>query len=85
MGIIGMKVYLRGLPGELSFYTSMRPYFDFALSHQVSTVVIGCDDLVQLEENAAFARSFSPLSKEEQERLITEVAPYARELMIYKR
>ena len=51
MGIIGMKVYLRGLPEELPFYTSMQPFFDFALSQPVSCVVIGCDDLVQLEQN----------------------------------
>ena len=51
MGIIGMKVYLRGLPEQLPFYTSMQPFFDFALSQPVSCVVIGCDDLVQLEQN----------------------------------
>ncbi len=84
MGIIGMKVYLRGLPAELPFYTSMKPFLDFALSRQVSTVVIGCDNVEQLEQNAAFASSFNPLSSEEQESLIAAVAPYAPELMMYK-
>jgi aryl-alcohol dehydrogenase-like predicted oxidoreductase len=84
MGIIGMKAYLRGFPAQLPFYTSMKPFLDFALSCEVSTVVIGCDNLEQLEQNAAFASSFSPLSLQEQENLIAAVAPYARELMMYK-
>ncbi len=62
----------------------MKPFLDFALSFQVSTVVIGCDNIEQLEQNAAFAGSFSPLSTKEQEGLIATVAPYARELMMYK-
>jgi aryl-alcohol dehydrogenase-like predicted oxidoreductase len=84
MGVIGMKVFLRGFPSRLPFYTSMKPFFDFALSQQVSTVVIGCDDVEQVEENVSFANSFSPLSKDEQELLIEMVAPYARKLMMYK-
>ena len=35
LGIIGMKIYLRGLPTKLPFYTSMKPFFDFALTQQV--------------------------------------------------
>jgi aryl-alcohol dehydrogenase-like predicted oxidoreductase len=84
MGIIGMKVYLRGLPEELPFYSSMQPFFDFALSQPVSCVVIGCDDLEQLEQNCAFARSFQSLSSDRQMELVATVAPYARQLMLYK-
>ena len=84
MGIIGMKVYLRGLPAELPFYTSMQPFFDFALSQPVSCLVIGCDDLEQLEQNCAFATSFQPLPPERQMELVASIAPYARELMLYK-
>ena len=62
----------------------MEPYLRFALSQPVSTIVIGCDDLQQLEENVRFARTFAPMSDEEQEELIRHVAPYARQLMYYK-
>ena len=55
MGIIGMKVYLRGLAARIPGHTGMEPYLRFALSHPVSTIVIGCDDLAQLEENVRFA------------------------------
>jgi predicted aldo/keto reductase-like oxidoreductase len=84
MGIIGMKTYLRGLVSHLPWYTSMEPFFRYALSQPVSTIVIGCDDLSQLEENAAFARTFVPLTKPEQEKLVRDVAPFARRLLYYK-
>jgi len=84
MGIIGMKVYLRGLAARIPGHTGMEPYLRFALSQPVSTVVIGCDDLRQLEENIRFASSFQPMTKPEQDDLVRHVAPFARQLMYYK-
>jgi aryl-alcohol dehydrogenase-like predicted oxidoreductase len=84
MGIVGMKVYLRGLAARLPGCSGMAPFLRFALSQPVSTIVIGCDDLLQMEENVRFARSFAPMSKEEQEELVFRVAPFARQLMYYK-
>jgi aryl-alcohol dehydrogenase-like predicted oxidoreductase len=84
MGIIGMKTYLRGFASHVPWYTSMEPFFRFALSQPVSTIVIGCDDLSQLEENAAFARSYEPMTMTEQEKLVRDVAPFARQLLYYK-
>ncbi len=84
MGIIGMKVYLRGLAAKIPGYTGMEPYLRFALSQPVSTVVIGCDDLRQLEENVSFASCFKPMTKDESEALVKQVAPLARKLMYYK-
>jgi aryl-alcohol dehydrogenase-like predicted oxidoreductase len=84
MGIIGMKVYVRGLVSRLPWYTSMEPFLRFALSQPVSTVVIGCDDIAQLEQNVEFAGSFEPMMREEQQALIRDVSPVARQLMYYK-
>jgi predicted aldo/keto reductase-like oxidoreductase len=84
MGIIGMKVYFRGFASRLPWYAGMEPFFRFALSQTISNVVIGCDDSAQLEQNAAFARSFAPLSPQEQRDLIRSVSPFARQLMYYK-
>lgn len=84
MGVVGMKVYLRGQAARLPWYTDMEPFLRFALSQPVSTVVIGCDDLRQLEENVRFAERFVPLDDVEQRRLVREVAPFARQLMYYK-
>ena len=84
MGIIGMKVYVRGIVARLPWYTSMEPFLRFALSQPVSTVVIGCDDIAQLEQNVEFAGSFEPMTQEEQQDLIRDVSPFARQLMYYK-
>jgi predicted aldo/keto reductase-like oxidoreductase len=84
MGVVGMKVYLRGFAARIPGHAGLEPYLRFALSQPVSNIVIGCDDLLQLEENVRFARSFAPMTKEEQEELVRNVAPFARQLMYYK-
>jgi predicted aldo/keto reductase-like oxidoreductase len=84
MGIIGMKVYFRGFASRIPGSRSMEPYLRFALSQPITTIVIGCDDIAQLEENAKFARGFKPMTEEEQAELIRRVSPFARELMYYK-
>lgn len=84
MGIIGMKVYFRGFAAKLPWYSSMEPFFRYALSNPVSTVVIGCDSIEQLEENVEFARSFEPMQPDELNNLEVLVRQYARTLMYYK-
>lgn len=84
MGIVGMKVYLRGFVSGLAWYTSMEPFLRFALSKPITNVVIGCDDIKQLEQNVKFASSFEPMTPEEQQDLIRYVSPFARQLMYYK-
>jgi predicted aldo/keto reductase-like oxidoreductase len=84
MGIIGMKVYFRGLASRIPGFAGMEPYFRFALSQPVTTAVIGCDDLVQVEENVRFARSFQPLAEEEMQEFVLRHSHLARRLMYYK-
>ena len=84
MGIIAMKVYFRGFASRIPDFTAMEAFFRFALSQPVTTAVIGCDDIHQLEQNVRFASSFTPMSQEEQNELLEFVAPCARQLMYYK-
>jgi aryl-alcohol dehydrogenase-like predicted oxidoreductase len=84
MGIIAMKAYLRGLVARIPGFTSAELFYRFTLSLPVTTAIIGCDTIAQLEENVAFAKSFRQLSDDEMVRLIDYVAPYARQLMYYK-
>jgi aryl-alcohol dehydrogenase-like predicted oxidoreductase len=84
MGIIGMKVYLRGLARRIPWYTSMEPFLRFALSQPVTNVVIGCDDVGQLAENVRFAASYAPMTDLEMQAIVHEVSLYARQLMYYK-
>jgi len=84
LGVVGMKVYLRGLAARIPGFSGMDPFLRFALSQPVSTVIIGCDDLQQLEENVRFASAFQPMTAAEQQELVNHVAPFARQLMYYK-
>jgi aryl-alcohol dehydrogenase-like predicted oxidoreductase len=84
MGIVGMKVYCRGLAQRIPGYKTLEPFLRFALSHPVSAVVIGCDSIGQLEENVGFVRDFQAMNREEMQGIIDAVSPYARQLMYYK-
>jgi predicted aldo/keto reductase-like oxidoreductase len=84
MGIIGMKVYFRGLATKLPGVTSLEPFYRYALSQPITTAVIGCDDLLQLKENVRFATSFKAMPIEEQRELVDAVSRHARQLMYYK-
>jgi aryl-alcohol dehydrogenase-like predicted oxidoreductase len=84
MGIIGMKVYFRGFATKLPGVTSLEPFYRYSLSQPITTAVIGCDDIEQLQENVRFATSFNAMSIEEQRKLVDSVSSYARQLMYYK-
>ncbi len=84
MGVIGMKVYLKGFVKKLPHVTSLEPFFRFALMHPISTAVIGCDTLAQLEENVRFACAHMPITEEENRGLVDTLFPYSRKLMYYK-
>lgn len=84
MGILGMKVYFRGLAQKLPNFSTMEPFLRFALSQPITTAVIGCDSIKQLEENVRHAQSFTHITTEESNSLIESVSSYARQLMYYK-
>ena len=83
MGIVAMKVFFRGAAAQIA-PGNLDLFYRYALSHPVSTAVIGCDTIAQLEENVRFASAFSPLTKDEQEMLSEQLSPIARKLMYYK-
>ncbi|MBI5076572.1 MAG: aldo/keto reductase [Nitrospirae bacterium] len=83
MGVVAMKVYFRGAAAQIA-PGNLDLFFRYALSHPISTAVIGCDTIGQLEENVRFASAFSPLTKDEQEMLSEQLSPIARKLMYYK-
>jgi len=83
MGVIGMKVLCRGLALRVPGLDDPAPFVRYALAHDVSAVVIGCDHPRQVEENVTAARQ-EPLSGAERAPLEEAAAPYARDLMYYK-
>jgi aryl-alcohol dehydrogenase-like predicted oxidoreductase len=84
MGIIGMKVYFRGIAARIPGVKNMAPFLRFALSQPITTVVIGCDNVNQVEENVKMARSFKTMSEEETKTITDLISPSARRLMYYK-
>jgi len=68
-------------PGTLSIKEAMR----YTLSHPVSTVIIGVDNVAQLEENIRIAREFLPLNMAQLEALEQKVKPVYGQASWYKR
>ena len=68
-------------PGTLTMKEAMR----YTLSHPVSTVIIGVDNLAQLEENISIARTFLPLNGAQLEALEQKVKPVYGQASWYKR
>lgn len=100
LGIIGMKIPARGrllaswkppaeppaqgpaqVPGRLDMKEALR----YVLSLPVSTVIVGCDDVAQLEENVAIARGFVPLSPPQLAALEQRAEPVHRQALFFRR
>jgi predicted aldo/keto reductase-like oxidoreductase len=86
LGVIGMKVLLRGLILQLAEQPRelVAELVAYALSQPLSLVVIGADTPEQVNDLAAAAQNFAPMTPEEQRALIEAVEPFARQLMYYK-
>jgi uncharacterized protein len=85
MGVVAMKLACRGRifrPGGL---TSMRDSMHYTLSHPISTVIIGVDDVAQLEENVAIAADFQPMAPARMREVEALTASYAAEAAFFKR
>ena len=85
MGIIGMKIPARGRAFREGGLTSMKDAMSYVLNLPVSTVIIGCDNVAQLEENVAIARDFQPLPAEEMDRISGLTADYWETASFFKR
>ena len=63
---------------------NMREAMRFTLSHPVSTVIIGCDNVAQLEENVQIAREFTPLSTTQMASLNAAAEPVAKQSLFFR-
>ena len=85
MGVIAMKVPARGRIFREGGISSISEPLQYVLSLPVSTVIIGCDNVKQLEENVAVATAFRQLSSAELARIEALTASYATEAAFFKR
>src|ERR1039458_8902271 len=67
-------------PGPLT----MREALYYSLSHPVSTVIIGCDSVAQLEENVQLAREFTPLSEHQMASLAARSEPVSKQALFFR-
>jgi aryl-alcohol dehydrogenase-like predicted oxidoreductase len=99
MGAIGMKVLSRGrlirgfrhpeprpgaaplADGTITVPEAIR----YALSHPVSTIIVGYDNVKQMEENVSIARSFLPLSEARLAELEGRAGPVAEQAQYYRK
>jgi len=63
---------------------NMRDAMYFTLSHPVSTVIIGCDSIAQLEENVQLAQNFTPLSQSQMAALNQLAAQVAQQSLFFR-
>ena len=62
----------------------MRQAMFYSLSLPVSTVIIGCDSIAQLEENVQLAREFTPLSHQQMAALTEKAQPVAKQSLFFR-
>jgi aryl-alcohol dehydrogenase-like predicted oxidoreductase len=75
----GMAVQATG-PGTIN----MREAMYYTLSRPVSTVIIGCDSIAQLEENVQLAREFTPLSDNQADALVKRAEPVSKPSLFFR-
>src|ERR1700756_1337375 len=63
---------------------NMRDAMHYTLSHPVSTVIIGCDNIAQLDENVQIAREFTPLSQTQIATLKDMAEPVAKQSLFFR-
>jgi predicted aldo/keto reductase-like oxidoreductase len=64
---------------------TMKEAMNYVLTLPVSTVIVGCDSVAQLEENVQIARDFTPLNDKQLEALTAKCEPIARQALFFRR
>lgn len=84
IAVIGMKIL--GGSHYISREAGITPemLIRFALSHGISTAIVGCSSPMEVQTLANAGRNFEPMPEEEQERLVEAFRPYARRMAFYR-
>src|ERR1017187_337594 len=67
-------------PGTLTIREAMY----YTLSRPVSTIIIGCDTVAQLEENVHHAREFTPLSDPQVAAIVARAEPVSKPSLFFR-
>lgn len=84
MGIVGMKIPARGRMFREEGITGMEQAMRYVLTLPVSTIIVGIDDIDQLEENVRIAREFKPMTEAEMKSTEEMTKPYYADASWFK-
>jgi aryl-alcohol dehydrogenase-like predicted oxidoreductase len=84
MGIVGMKIPARDRIFAHGGIITIKEAMEYVMSLPISTIIIGLDDIAQLEENIKIARNFKPLNAEQMLAIEAKTKPYYKEIMFFK-
>lgn len=85
MGIIGMKVFAQGyMFNKDGVKTVWEPIY-YTLSQDVDTIIVGCDDVYQLEENVAIVKSFRKLEESELKEIENKTKTYTKAAQFFRK
>jgi aryl-alcohol dehydrogenase-like predicted oxidoreductase len=85
LGVIAMKIPARGRLFRSDGLNSMSEAMTWTLSHPVSTCIVGCDTVAQLEENISIATNFEPMDEAKMAEISGLTAGYAAEASFFKK
>ncbi len=84
IGIVGMKIPARDRIFSHGGIITIKEAMEYVMSFPVSTIIIGLDDIAQLEENIKIARDFKPLTADQMLAIEEKTKPYYKEIMFFK-
>ena len=64
---------------------TMREAMRYVLSRPVSTVIVGCDTVAQVEEDVQLARAFTPLNEMQMAEIAARTEPIKRQALFFRR
>ena len=85
IGIIGMKVFSQGYMFHPEGIKTPWELISYALSQDVSTIIVGHNSVEQLEENVAIAKSFYKLSNKQQEAIEEKTKYYLKRACFFRK
>jgi len=84
IGIVGMKIPARDRIFSNGGIINMKQAMDYVLTLPVSTVIVGIDEITELEENIRIAKNFVPLTADQILELEDLTKPYYKEISFFK-
>jgi len=84
MGIIGMKIPARDRIFSHGGIITMKEAMSYTMTLPIGTIIVGLDNIAELEENIRITQEFEPLSADEMLAIEEKVKPHHEHLMFYK-